>query len=493
VPARPLSPAAAWLGGIEAATLASLLALTGTVLVGYRFGDSNHGITVPILKRLMDPGLYPGDVMVATAEAFPTVFYRALALLLPGRESIPAAFFFLYAATMAATFAGVYRIGRWAGGPAAGALAVLFAVPVRIGLAGEALYRPAFSHSHVASALVIWAMAWFLEGRRLLPLLVLSLGAYNHLLYSAYVLVPMLLAVWWERGAAGPRRTLQRVAAAVLPLLPLAVWAAAHGTPMTAEWLDLLRLRSSHHSFPSAFLSDLPEAAGLLALGALAASVLPAERRRAFSWKAADPVSSMRGLAQLKGIGPLVAVVACSGLAQFVLYTTWVLYTTFKFGWGPLENGWSLAAVGVVSVIVQGLLLGRLLRWFSPRRLAVLGLVSSTLAYAMWGAATQGWMMFAVIFVNLLGATVAASIQSIISGAADARNQGQALGAVGGLNSLMAVIAPVIGAPLLAMVSHLPKGDWRIGAPFYFCAVLQAAALVLAATHFRRERLANRV
>ena len=257
-----------------------MLALATTVLVGYRFGDSNHGITVPILKRLMDPGLYPGDVMVATAEAFPTVFYRMLAVLLPGPQSIPAAFFVLYAATMAATFAGIYRIGRWAGGPGAGALAVLFAIPVRIGLAGEALYRPAFSHSHVASALVIWAMAWFLEGRRLLPLLVLSLGAYNHLLYSAYMLVPMLLAVWWERRAAGRRRTLQLAAAAVLPLVPLAVWAAAHGTPMTAEWLELLRLRSSHHSFPSAFLSDLPEAAALLALGALAASALPAERRR---------------------------------------------------------------------------------------------------------------------------------------------------------------------------------------------------------------------
>ena len=217
---------------------------------------------------------------------------------------------------------------------------------------------------------------------------------------------------------------------------------------------------------------------------------LPAERRRAFHWKAANPVSSLRGLAQLKGARPLVAVIACTGLAQFVLYTCWVLYTTFKFGWGPLENGWSLAAVGIVSVIVQGLLLGRLLRWFSPRRLAVLGLVSSTLAYAMWGAATQGWMMFAVIFANLLGATVAASVHSIISGAADARSQGQALGAVGGLNSLMAVLAPVLGAPLLSMVSHLPKGDWRIGAPFYFCAALQAAALVLAASHFRRERLA---
>jgi hypothetical protein len=99
---------------------------------------------------------------------------------------------------------------------------------------------------------------------------------------------------------------------------------------------------------------------------------LPRERRHSFEWKAANPVSSLRGLAQVKGAGPLVAVVACSGLAQFMLHTCWVLYTTFKFGWGPLENGWSLAAVGVVSAIVQGLLLGRLLRHFSARRLAVL-------------------------------------------------------------------------------------------------------------------------
>ena len=219
---------------------------------------------------------------------------------------------------------------------------------------------------------------------------------------------------------------------------------------------------------------------------------LPVERRRAFAWKSANPISALRGLAQLKGAGPLAAVVACSGLAQFVLYTCWVLYTTFKFGWGPLENGWSLAAVGLTSAIVQGLLLGRILKRVSPRRLAVMGLISSTLAYALWGAATQSWMMFVIIFANLLGATVSSTMQSIISSAADEKSQGRTLGAVSGLNSLMAVIAPAIGAPLLAVVSHLPPGDWRIGAPFYFCAALQAVALLLTFMHFRRERQARR-
>ncbi|HET6598371.1 MAG TPA: MFS transporter [Burkholderiaceae bacterium] len=218
---------------------------------------------------------------------------------------------------------------------------------------------------------------------------------------------------------------------------------------------------------------------------------LPAARRRRFEWSAANPVASLRTLSQLKGVGLLVGVIACSGLAQFVMYTTWVLYTTFKFGWGPLENGWSLFATGVASAIVQGLLLGRLLKRFSPQRLAVAGLVSSTIAYALWGAATQGWMMYAIVFLNLLGFTVTASIQSIISGAADATTQGRTMGSVTSLNSLMAVIAPVLGAPLLGVVSEFPRGDWRIGAPFYFCAALQLVALLLAWIHFRGARRAR--
>ena len=218
---------------------------------------------------------------------------------------------------------------------------------------------------------------------------------------------------------------------------------------------------------------------------------LPAERRKPFDWSQVDPISALRDLVRLQGVGRLVAVIACTGLAQFTMYTTWVLYTTFKFGWGPAENGWSLFAVGVMSALVQGVLLGRLLKRFTAQRLAVLGLLSSTLAYALWGAAPAGWAMYAIIFANVLGFTVSAALQSIVSSAADATNQGRTLGSVSALNSLAAVIAPALGAPLLGAVSHLPQGDWRIGAPFYFCAALQGAALLLAWTHFRgaaRER-----
>ena len=238
--------------------------------------------------------------------------------------------------------------------------------------------------------------------------------------------------------------------------------------------------------------------AGALALLNLAYGIvvlpesLPSARRRQIDWRRANPLSSLKQLSQLKGVGPLVVVLACTGLAQFTLYTVWVLYATFKFGWGPTENGWSLFAVGVVSALVQGAMLGRLLKRFSPQRLAVMGLVSSTLAFVAFGLVTEGWMMYVVIGMNLLGNTVAAAMQSLFSSAASGSEQGQTMGSISGLNSLMAVIAPMIAAPLLAAVSHLPAHDWLIGAPMFFCAALQALALAFAVSHFRSQRRSQR-
>jgi DHA1 family tetracycline resistance protein-like MFS transporter len=238
-------------------------------------------------------------------------------------------------------------------------------------------------------------------------------------------------------------------------------------------------------------------AAGTLALVNLLYGVLvlpeslPADRRRPFEWRRANPVVALKALAELKGIGPLVAVIALTGLAQFTMHTTWVLYTAFKFGWGPLQNGWSLFTVGLMSALVQGVLMRHLLVRFSARRLASLGMVSFAVCYALWGLAGEGWMMYPIIVANLFGFAASAAMQSIVSNAADAHVQGQTLGAVSSINSLMAVLAPLVGAPLLAVVSHLPPGDWRIGLPYYVCAVLQGAAAAIAIWHFSRHRTSS--
>jgi len=189
-------------------------------------------------------------------------------------------------------------------------------------------------------------------------------------------------------------------------------------------------------------------------------------------------------------MGALLGIIAFTSLAQFILQGTWALYTQLKFGWSPRQIGWSLCAVGVMSVLVQGVLVGRLVKLMSLRRLVVLGLASSSLSYLAWGAASQGWMMYAVIACNVLGFAAGASLQGLVANAAEPNAQGRTMGAVAGLSSLTAVLAPVIGPLVLKSVADAPQGDWRLGAPYYVCAALQACAMVMTVLHFRHQRSA---
>jgi len=217
---------------------------------------------------------------------------------------------------------------------------------------------------------------------------------------------------------------------------------------------------------------------------------LPPERRRPMNWRAAaNPFSALVRLRELEGVGSLVVVIALGSLAQFILQSTWVLYTTFRFDWNPMQNGWSLFMVGAMSFLVQGLLLRKMIAAFGNERLALIGMVSNVLCHLGWALSTQGWMMYALIAVNMLGYAVVPTVQSMVSAAADPKTQGQTMGAVAALTSVAAVFGPAIGAPLLGMVSHLHPGDWRMGAPFFFTSVL---LLVAASVYFARYR-SNRV
>lgn len=215
---------------------------------------------------------------------------------------------------------------------------------------------------------------------------------------------------------------------------------------------------------------------------------LPKERRTPFDWRKANPVASLMGLIHLRGVGSLIAVIALSTLSQFMLHSTWVLYTTFKFGWGPHQTGWSLMMVGIVSVLMQGFLLKHILKRISAQRLALIGLLTSAFAYFGYGLVPESWMLFVVIVLNMPAAATGSLLQSIVSGAAGANIQGRTLGAVASLNSMMAVLAPVLGAGLLAVVSSAPRGDIRLGLPFFVGGLIQLLAFGLAILHFQRQR-----
>src|SRR6202011_3866195 len=112
---------------------------------------------------------------------------------------------------------------------------------------------------------------------------------------------------------------------------------------------------------------------------------IPPDRRLSIDFTKANPFAALIALTRIRGIGSLVWVVVLTAFPQFLLQSTWVLYTTFRFGWGPRENGFSLFIVGIASALGQTLLLSLLLRKLGDVKTALAGLASSFVAYVLYG------------------------------------------------------------------------------------------------------------
>jgi len=233
-------------------------------------------------------------------------------------------------------------------------------------------------------------------------------------------------------------------------------------------------------------------AAGMCALNwlygllVLPESLAPA-RRNPIAVARLNPFSSLAGLWRLQGVGLLVFAVATASMAEFALRAIWVLFTGFRFGWGPRENGISLFVVGLVVVLVQGGLLRPLLKAMGERKLVAAGLISGALTYAGYGLATRGWMLYALIVANFLAYAATIALQGIVSKAADPREQGRTMATLTSLNSVISVLAPALGTSVLAQVTHLPRDEVLVGAPFFVCAVLEALAYLIARRFFARH------
>ena len=212
---------------------------------------------------------------------------------------------------------------------------------------------------------------------------------------------------------------------------------------------------------------------------------LPVERRRPMRLSQANPFGALKHLSGLHGVGLLIIVYTLVLLAQWILQTTWVLYTSFRFNWQPSDNGIALCLVGLMAVLAQGVFMGPLLKRFGEQRLAMIGITSAMFASIGYGLIDQSWMLYLLITANMLSFTASPALQGIISKAAHESEQGLTQGALNSIASLTTVVAPLIGTPLLGMVSHLPAHDWRMGATFFASATLQFTAIMLARRHFR--------
>ncbi|AXA91191.1 MFS transporter [Massilia sp. YMA4] len=216
---------------------------------------------------------------------------------------------------------------------------------------------------------------------------------------------------------------------------------------------------------------------------------LPQARRGKFRLTRVNPLAGLIKLARRQDIRGLVIVYTLVTLAQMMLHSTWVLYTNFRFGWTPSQNGLALFCVGVAAAVVQAGLLGVFIRKFGEVRLSLLGLTSGAITYLLYGLATQGWMMYVFILCNLLAFAAGPALQGIVSKATPADEQGELMGSLQSIGSVGVIIMPLVGGVLLGEVSHLPPSDWRIGVTFFVCAAMQAIAIAVARKYFRDHHI----
>jgi MFS transporter, DHA1 family, tetracycline resistance protein len=214
---------------------------------------------------------------------------------------------------------------------------------------------------------------------------------------------------------------------------------------------------------------------------------LPKDKRSRFSLAKSNPFSSFLRLFSRPDIGALIVVFALAAFAQILQQTTWVLYTNFKFGWGPNENGIALFCVGLTAAIVQAGLLSRLIKSMGEVRLSLIGLFVASIIYFLTGLASAGWMIYVLIGLNFLSYAANPALQAIVSKATDPKEQGALMGSLQSLSSLAIVVAPIISTQLLAVVTHYPKGDWRMGVVFYLAGILQFIAVFLAWRFFAKN------
>lgn len=215
---------------------------------------------------------------------------------------------------------------------------------------------------------------------------------------------------------------------------------------------------------------------------------LPPERRsQRIDWKQANPLGALRLLRQYPQVFGLAAVVFIANLAHYVYPSVFVLFADYRYGWGQREVGYVLAAVGVLSVIVNALLVGRVVQRLGERRTVLLGLGCGVLGFAIYAMAGVGGLFLLGLPVSALWALAAPATQSLITQQVGREVQGRIQGSLMSLVALAGIIGPTLFAGSFGFFvgphapAHLP------GIPFAIAAVLLALGWLAAWRYARTQ------
>jgi MFS family permease len=190
------------------------------------------------------------------------------------------------------------------------------------------------------------------------------------------------------------------------------------------------------------------------------------------------------GLAR-RELRPLLLAMFSVTFAFVGMETTFALLARDRFGLGPAGLGVVFTAVGVVMVLVQGGLVGRLVDRYGDRTVAMTGavLLAAGLLVAPFG---PNWLAYVALGVlaagqGLLSPTTAAMV---------ARDGGRHVGGVLGIGQSAAAAARAVG-PLVAGVAFdlLPAAPYLLGAALS----LLAAGLLSTAGGFPRDHVVGNI
>ena len=220
---------------------------------------------------------------------------------------------------------------------------------------------------------------------------------------------------------------------------------------------------------------------------------LPRERRRAFSWKRANPVGSLKLLRSHPDLFGLATVYFLYLLAHQVLPSVFVLYTGYRYGWNERTVGLTLAAVGICNIAVQGMLIKPIVARFHERATLLTGLTFGAAGFLAFALAGSGAVIWSCLPVFALMGLFGPSVQSLMTRRVGISEQGQLQGASSSIMGITGLIGP--GLFTLTFAFFIGAGrDWHLpGAPFFLAALLLVMALGVAwrVTRFAEPAVAH--
>jgi DHA1 family tetracycline resistance protein-like MFS transporter len=199
---------------------------------------------------------------------------------------------------------------------------------------------------------------------------------------------------------------------------------------------------------------------------------LDASNRRAFEWKRANPISSLKNLSRFPAVAGLIISFFLIYVASHAVQSNWSYFNIEKFKWSPKMIGISLAVVGVLVSLVQGVLV----RFVNPKigneKSVYLGLGLYTIGLVLFGLASQSWMMFAFLVPYCLGGISGPGLQAIISGSVPSNEQGELQGSLTSGISITSIVGPLVMSNLFAFFTGPIAPFYFPGAPFMLAALL---------------------